>query len=221
MRYSIKAKYACPYTFVSLLTNLSPGNMDYSNTIKSFFILFGFLIGGLTIVTCVYRQSTNRMQSDNHQYSKLTNNSTLENDAQFLIDAVEINMIEMQLGQLAQKKAMSIDVRDLGRRMEAEHIESYKQLTSLAKQKLVALPSQAPKKGQVAYARLKGKSDVRFDKAYCNMMVAEHKQAIALFEKATTSASDPEIKAWARASIPSLKSYLGFALLCQRMCEEL
>lgn len=158
---------------------------------------------------------------ESRQHSKLAGNISSGQDAQFLVDAVEINMIEMQLGQLAQKKAASFDVKDLGRRMEAKHIESYIQLTNLAKQKLVALPTMATKKDLVAYNRLKEKSNTRFDKAYCNMIVNEHKEAIALFEKATTQASDPEIKAWAKATIPALKSYLGFALLCQRKCEAL
>jgi len=46
-----------------------------------------------------------------------------------------------------------------------------------------------------------------FDAAYIQMMVTDHKNAIALFKQGAQS-SDPEIKAFARKQLPALRSHL-------------
>ena len=40
------------------------------------------------------------------------------------------------------------------------------------------------------------------------MLVKEHTSAIALFETASTISVDPDVKAWAIASLPILRAYL-------------
>src|SRR4051812_40051596 len=44
-----------------------------------------------------------------------------EKDAKFLVKAAEINLEEIQLGQLAQEKATLTDVKELGKMMEQSH----------------------------------------------------------------------------------------------------
>lgn len=139
-----------------------------------------------------------------------------ENDAQFLIDAVELNMMERQLGELAQKKAVSSSVQELGRKLEVDHFESYKRIIALAKQKLVTLPVITTSEARRTYDKLNEKLNGQFDKAYCNRMVSDHRNAIALFEKAQVTTQDPEIKAWLMLMLPVLKSHLDSAIRCQK-----
>lgn len=72
-----------------------------------------------------------------------------------------------------------------------------------------------------AYKKLNDKSRNDFDKAYCEMMVSGHKDAIALFEKASTEATDSDIKAWAAATLPTLRAHLDHALTCQKNIEKM
>ncbi len=189
--------------------------LNYFYDSKHFLYFFGTLFGFLSIVFLLVSCSGRPKQEGQYQRINPLNDTSQKMDAQFLVDAVEINMMEMQLGVLAQKKASSTNVSDLGKKLEVEHAAYCKQVVTLAKQKLIPLPLIPSKKAQTAYEKLNEKSNTRFDKAYCNMMVDEHKDALALFEKVSTNASDPEIKAWALSMLPVMKSHLELAQKCQ------
>ena len=57
-------------------------------------------------------------------------------------------------------------------------------------------------------AKLNG---AEFDRAYMKHMVDEHHQDIREFEKASKSASDSDIKAFAARTLPTLQSHLELA----------
>jgi putative membrane protein len=137
-------------------------------------------------------------------------------DAQFLVDAVEINMMERQLGELAQRKAITPKVKELGSRLEAGHLASYKRVIAMARQKVVTLPIITTTEARITYDKLNEKLNASFEKAYCNRMVSDHKNAIALFEKAQVNTKDPDIKAWVMIMLPVLRSHLDAAISCQK-----
>ncbi len=66
---------------------------------------------------------------------KVEKTSNTNNDAQFLATAAEINMEEIQLGQLAQKNSKMGDVKELGKMMETDHSKALKELRDLASKK--------------------------------------------------------------------------------------
>ena len=49
------------------------------------------------------------------------------------------------------------------------------------------------------------------DRAYISAMVKDHKEDIAEFEKEASSGSDPNIKAFAAKTLPTLKEHLTMA----------
>lgn len=55
--------------------------------------------------------------------------------------------------------------------------------------------------------RLEALSGIQFDAAYIQMMLTDHKNSIALFERGSQS-SDPEVKAFATKHLPTLKTHL-------------
>ena len=150
---------------------------------------------------------------------KFDNNNN-EKDAQFLVDAAEINREEISLGQLAQQKGGSGHVKELGKMMEDEHTKSLADLTALAKTKNISLPTSQTENGKDAYKKLNNKSGNDFGKEYSSMMVNGHKKAIELFEKASTDCNDPDIRAWATATLPALRTHLDQSLMCQKQCEK-
>jgi len=188
---------------------------------KIIFTFIGFLIVVALVLSCADRHgSWLALQKSHILTTSLMNATSNERDVQFLLEAAEINMMEMQLGNLAQKKGYSVNARDLGKTMEEIHVESFRQLLRLSKQKSIVLPLIGTKKAQVVYDRLNEKSNTGFDRAYCSLMVAENIEAIGLFEKAAQHANDPEIKAWAMETVPALKSHLHYAIMCQKKCNQ-
>ncbi len=144
-----------------------------------------------------------------------------EKDAQFLVDAAEINREEISLGQLAQQKGASDHVKELGKMMENAHTKSLADLTALAQNKNISLPTSQTENGKDAYKKLNDKSGNDFGKEYSNMMVNGHKEAIKLFEKASADCTDPDIKAWAAATLPALRTHLDHSIVCQKECNKM
>jgi putative membrane protein len=143
-----------------------------------------------------------------------------EKDAKFLVDAAEIDLMEIQLGQLASTKATAADVKDLGKMMEEQHSKSLDNLKALAAKKTVSLPTSITDDGQDHYKKLADKNGNDFDKEFCDMMVDGHKDAISKFEKASTESNDAEIKDWAAATLPTLRNHLDHALTCQEKVKN-
>jgi putative membrane protein len=147
-------------------------------------------------------------------------NNKQENDAQFLVNAAEINMVEIQLAQLAQQIGRTTHVKELGKMMEDAHTKSLNDLTALAQSKMISIPTSPTDDGLDAYKTLNEKAGDDFDKAYADMMVSEHKEAIEAFEKAATNSNDTDIKNWATVSLPGLRTHLEQSIECQKKLDK-
>jgi putative membrane protein len=148
-------------------------------------------------------------------------NKSKKKDAKFLVNAVEFSLKEISLGQLAQERSTISHVKELGIMMETEHKKALADLSALAKAKNMAVPTSQTRTGEEAYDKLNKKDGNYFGTTYSDMMVTVHKDAIALFEMAAAECSDPDIRAWANATLPTLRTHLDRALLCQGECDKL
>jgi putative membrane protein len=168
----------------------------------------------------------NKESKDNKEVANDSNNAKFDmtnekEDAHLLVNAADINMIEISLGKLAQKKGTLPHVKELGKMMEEEHTKAMNVLVSFAKSKGITIPTSQTENGQETYKKLNLKSGYDFDKAYAEMMVTGHKDAIVLHEKISTDAKDPDIRDWAAKMLPVLKNYLNRAMMCQKECDKL
>ena len=178
----------------------------------------------LALLTGTYSCNPNKPE-DSKEAAEESNDSKLETNsgeknAQFLVEVSEINMEEVSLGRLALMKGTSSHVKELAQMMVDEHTKSMTQLTSLAKTKMVTLPTTETEKVQESYKKLDEKTGMDFDKKYCGMMVDGHKDAISKFENASES-SDLEIKTWANDMLPGLRMHLKQSEDCQKKCEAM
>ena len=141
-------------------------------------------------------------------------------DAEFLVQAAEINLEEIQLGQLAQQKSKCADIKELGKMMEVQHSQCFIDLTALAHKESITIPTAPNNNVEDAYKMLSNKSGADFDTTYCNMMVKGHKRAIAMFEKESVESNNTNIKQWAAETLPNLGIHLDHALACQKKCKK-
>ncbi|MCC7030422.1 MAG: DUF4142 domain-containing protein [Chitinophagaceae bacterium] len=143
-----------------------------------------------------------------------------ETDANFLVVAAAINREEVSLGEIAQQKGQLSDVKKLGKMMQDEHSKALADMTALAQRKSITLPATQTDKEKEAYQKLNEKSGKDFDREYADMMVKGHKDAIARFEKAEKECTDADIKAWATATLPALRTHLEHAEMCQQEVDK-
>lgn len=129
-------------------------------------------------------------------------------DKQFVIDAGMGGLAEVQMGNLALQKASNADVRAFAQRMVTDHSKANAELAQFATTKGLALASELADAHKSAFEHLNGLSGAEFDKAYMQHMVEDHEKDVAAFDKASTSATDTDLKAWAGKTLPTLKEHL-------------
>lgn len=176
-------------------------------------ILCGIMI---TVISC--QNSTKPVDSkklaDEVNDAKM-DNAKDEKDATFMVRAAEISGEEVRLGQLAQQKGVTPEVKALGKMMETDHTKAMSDLTAMANRKYINIPTVPTEDSKEAYNKLSEKNGTDFDKAYTDRMVSGHKDAIDLFEKASSNCTDNEIKTWAAAVLPHLRMHLDNAMSAQ------
>lgn len=140
---------------------------------------------------------------------KFDANDDKEDDSEFLVAAAETDLMEIEIGKLAQAKGTSQGVKDFGKMLEDEHTKSAADTKPFADKLNVSLPMSITEKGQERYNELnreaKGKD---FDRKFADMMVKGHEEAIEKMRKAADDANDPDVRAWAAGMVPTLASHL-------------
>lgn len=129
-------------------------------------------------------------------------------DLAFMNDAGPGGMAEVELGRLAVERAASPEVRQFAQQMIQDHSKAGEKLRTLAQQKKVQLPPEIlPKAKQTkeTLAKLRGSE---FDRAYVKAMVEVHEKDVAAFDATARNATDADVKAFAVATVPTLKHHL-------------
>lgn len=132
-------------------------------------------------------------------------------DKEFVSNAGMGGLFEVQAGNLALQKAQSADVRTFAQRMVTDHGAANAELAQLATTKGLALPTELGGTHEAAFDHLNGLSGAEFDKMYMMHMVEDHNKDIAAFDKAATTASDADVKAWAAKTLPVLQQHQQMA----------
>ena len=130
-------------------------------------------------------------------------------DSAFFKHAAEGGLAEVELGNVAQQKSQNQSVKDFGAMMVKDHSAANDKLKSVAASKNITLPT-SPSAGQMATkAKLKVLSGESFDKSYIKGMIKDHEQEIKEFQKEAATGRDPEAKAFARSTLPTLQTHLN------------
>jgi putative membrane protein len=129
-------------------------------------------------------------------------------DAKFYRDAAEGGMAEVAMGNLAQQKAQSPSVKEFGAQMVKDHSAANEKLKALAQSKNITLPANPSVAEMEAKSKLEVLSGQSFDKSYIKGMIQDHEEDIAVFKKEAVSGHDPDARAFASATLPTLEAHL-------------
>ena len=132
-------------------------------------------------------------------------------DNTFATKAAQGGMAEVELGNLATQKATNDKVKKFGQRMVDDHTKANDELKSIASRKGITLPAEVDSKDRSTKDRLAGLSGAEFDRAYMKDMVSDHKADIAEFQKEADHGTDPDLKAFAAKTLPTLQEHLRLA----------
>jgi putative membrane protein len=129
-------------------------------------------------------------------------------DQAFVRKALEGGAAEVQLGQLAQQKSQSDDVKQFGQKMVEDHTQLGDQMKSIAQQLGIQEPKGPPKKDKQLMAKLEGLSGPQFDEAYIQAMVKDHKQDLKEFQDEAQAAQNRNVKQAAQQGAGVISQHL-------------
>jgi len=133
---------------------------------------------------------------------------TQQQDLDFAKDAAKGGLKEVRLGELASQKATDGDVKAFGQRMVDDHSKANDQLKTIAQQKGLELPADLDGDGKALFDKLSGLDGTAFDQAYVQEMVSDHQKDVQKFQQEADGGQDPDIKAFAAQTLPTLQDHL-------------
>ncbi len=151
----------------------------------------------------------------------LDNNESLEDDSEFLVAAAESDLMEIELGKLGVTKGTHAEIKKFGNMLVSDHTKSANQMKPFAEKLGVALPGAITEKGKESYNKLNDqKAGQEFDEKFAEMMVKNHEDAVSMMQKASETANDPEIRAWAATMVPTLQMHLEHAKKLEQQIDN-
>lgn len=170
-------------------------------------------MAGLVVISIIIGTSAKNVTTaqPNPITVRLTQNPLSASDRQFLTKAGQDSRAEVELGELASQRAEKAQVKQFGQRMVEDHTQINKELQELAAQKGLTLPQDIGEDNSKVKADLSKLSGAAFDKAYMNHMIADHTKDVSLFQRQSQQGNDPDLKAWAAKTLPTLQEHLQLA----------
>ncbi|HEY2780635.1 MAG TPA: DUF4142 domain-containing protein [Steroidobacteraceae bacterium] len=129
-------------------------------------------------------------------------------DLSFYRAAAEGGLAEVEMGNMAQQQARSESVKEFGALMVKDHSAANEKLKQIAESKNITLPANTSVEEMATKAKLKVLSGSSFDKSYIKGMIKDHQEDIAEFKKEATTGRDPDARAFASATLPTLEAHL-------------
>ena len=173
--------------------------------------LVGMLAVGLLALAPVYAQSSQPNAEKKSGAGENSANRMAMADHTFVTKAAHGGLAEVKLGTLATQKADHADVKAFGQQMVDDHSKANDELKQLASSKGITLPTDLDAKDQATYDRLSKLSGAEFDRAYMRDMVADHRTDVNEFRHESQHGADPDVKAWAAKTLPTLEHHLQMA----------
>lgn len=131
----------------------------------------------------------------------------MKNDALFAAEATSASMLQVQLAELASNKAVSPEVKALGRQLGEDHQKVLEDLQNVASsQSNFVLPDSLGAAHQEVYNEVQAKSGLELDLSYIKRTVSQHKDLVQRYQDMADNAKSLEIQQFASKQLPLLKA---------------
>ena len=140
-------------------------------------------------------------------------------DQSFVKKMAQGNEAEVEAGQLALEKTKNAEVKRFAQMMVDDHRKAGNDLKGIAERKNITITTQPDSEEKATRDRLSKLDGAAFDRAYMDAMVDGHREVVAAVRTESVSGMDPDVKAWATKTLPTIESHLMHAQEVQRSLE--
>jgi putative membrane protein len=135
-----------------------------------------------------------------------------KDDLQFLNKAAQSGHAEVESSKLAQQRAVTSQVKSFANQMVNDHAKAGDELKRLAESKGVKVANEPSIVHKSDLKMLSEAKEAEFDKRFAETFgVKAHEETVKLFKDAAAKASDPDVKAFAQKTLPTLQHHLDMA----------
>jgi putative membrane protein len=127
----------------------------------------------------------------------------------FLKEAIEGNLAEVQMGELAQKSGGSDRVRSFGQMLQKDHSDANAKAKSAANSLGMTPPTEPNSKQKAMYERMSKMSGENFNREFAKHMVEDHKNDIKEYQK--EAKKNDAAGSYAKDALPTLQKHLEAA----------
>jgi len=176
----------------------------YNPNIRKMKKLIHLVLGGIVLF------AVSSCQDNRH--AKNYNDKTLADDGglYFIKGGLEGGLTEIKASQLAKKNSTNPRIISFASMMINDHTKAGTELKNIEAAKMVDAHDTISMEHQQKIAALAAQSGAAFDKAYIEMMIADHEKAIELFTEATNNTSNL-IQNFSRKTLPVIQMHLDSA----------
>lgn len=137
-------------------------------------------------------------------------------DQAFVKDAAIGGLYEVEMGKVAAQNGEAPVVKQFGARMVQDHSAANAKFAALTGKLGVEAPQQLDARHQQDHDRLATLHGASFDRAYIADMVKDHNEDIKKFRTEARSGGNPQLKEFARNSLPMLEMHDRLAHAAER-----
>lgn len=134
--------------------------------------------------------------------------------------AASSNMFELMSSQEVQSRGVNPEVRKFAEQMITDHTQTANELKRIAASNGIPLPEAMSPRHQRMLEQLRNAKGKNFDEAYMDAQVLAHREAVTLFERASKNEVNPDLKAFAAKTLPTLKMHLDHAKKVEDMVDD-
>ncbi len=164
-------------------------------------------------VTQAATGSSNSRNNDaqRHEAGSVEATAPAMKDKIFLRGATTGCMVEVQLSELAQRKASGDDVKQFASLMVADHSRIIDILRASAEAQGVMLPNKIPPRERATYERLNALTGEEFDREYVTTLAADHHRNLREYRSELANTQDANLRSAVQDAASILHHHLVLA----------
>lgn len=135
----------------------------------------------------------------------------LRADDKFVHEVTADNLLEIQLGQVAERKATNGDVKDFANRLVADYPRLQNQWTSISSSNGMAFQPSMGTLHRQKLERVQKASGAKFDRVYMSTVIEHLESIVPYFQNEGRGAHSSQVRKLVENELPTLQQHLAQA----------
>jgi len=133
-----------------------------------------------------------------------------ESDKDFMVNAAEYSMAEIQLSQIAVQRSTIPEIKSLANLLITDHTKLLNSLRQLGAQRNVALPVDINSGHRSTLAKMQAMNGMRFNRTFINQVIDDQTKLGKVWLPESREGTH-DIRVWAISTISAVQRHLGLA----------